>query len=296
MVERMSIKAATNEDIANIEPNLWAGVGLGRVSVGSYTTDEISFNFQESIEARAVGKTNEASCHFTRGYLVGLVQQISDKGFKAVETACMSRGDEMCSIKLLPVFVVHLIMAELSVADSNAGPLMIRMRAAFIPTGRGWEAVWTEKIGMLTETAIANRSSLLMCCPHEYFTLLKNAPSSGRDLQVSCLLRLFPLACKVDEPEEKNSQQLRTTPCKRVGVRVGCGKAVGERLHEGDDLVFFRGRQTELTNRHVLGLWDLGCRPAVHLLFGSRGAVSGCHIERIYIPRVIEVDNLLQAL
>jgi len=102
MVERMSIKAATNEDIANIVPNLWAGVGLGRVSVGPYTSDEISFNFQESIEARAVGKTNEASCHFTRGYLVGLVQQISDKGFKAVETACMSRGDEMCSIKLLP--------------------------------------------------------------------------------------------------------------------------------------------------------------------------------------------------
>jgi hypothetical protein len=39
---------------------------------------------------------------------------------------------------------------------SSAGPLMICMRAAFLPAGRGWEAVWTEKIGMLTETAIAN--------------------------------------------------------------------------------------------------------------------------------------------
>src|SRR5258708_25952887 len=104
--------------------------------------------------------------------------------------------------------------------------------------------------------------------------VLKNAPSSGCVRQVSFLLRLLPLACKVDEPEEKVCQQSRATPRKRVGVRVGRGKAVGERLHEGDDLVFFRGRQTEFTNRHVLRLWNLGCRPAVHLLLGSRGAVS----------------------
>src|ERR1019366_3663866 len=201
-----------------------------------------------------------------------------------------------CSIKLLPVFVVHLIMAELSVADSSAGPLMICMRADFLPAGRCSEAVWTEKITMLTETAITNRRSLLMCRPHGCFTLQKTHRRRGATAKCHLSLRLFPLACKVDEPEEKNSHQLRTTPRKRVGVRVGCGKAVGERLHEGDDLVFFRGRQTEFTNRHVLRLWDLGCRPAVHLLLGSRGAVSRFHIERVHIPRVIEVDDLLQAL
>jgi predicted hydrocarbon binding protein len=102
MIERMSIKATSNDEIVKLLPNLWAGVGLGRVSAGPYTDEEMTFNFQESIEARAVGKTNEASCHFTRGYLVGLVQQISDKGYKAVETACLSQGDEMCTIKLLP--------------------------------------------------------------------------------------------------------------------------------------------------------------------------------------------------
>lgn len=102
MIERMSIKATSNDEIVKMLPNLWAGVGLGRVSSGPFTEEEMTFNFQESIEARAVGKTNEASCHFTRGYLVGLVQQISDKGFKAVETACLSQGDETCTIKLLP--------------------------------------------------------------------------------------------------------------------------------------------------------------------------------------------------
>jgi hypothetical protein len=55
-------------------------------------------------------------------------------------------------------------MAELSFADSSAGPSVIRMRAAFLPAGLCWEAVWTEEIGILIETAIANRSSLLMCC------------------------------------------------------------------------------------------------------------------------------------
>ena len=42
---------------------------------------------------------------------------------------------------------------------------MMRMRAALFPAGRCWEAVWTEKIRMLTETAITNRSSLLMRSP-----------------------------------------------------------------------------------------------------------------------------------
>lgn len=102
MIERMSIKASGAEEISNLVPNLWAGVGLGRVVTGPVAGDDLSFNFSESIEARAVGKTNEASCHFTRGYLVGIVQQISDKGYKAVETACLSRGDEACVIKLLP--------------------------------------------------------------------------------------------------------------------------------------------------------------------------------------------------
>jgi len=102
MIERMSIKASSTEEISKVVPNLWAGVGLGRVSAGPFTAEELTFNFQESIEARAVGKTNESSCHFTRGYLVGIAQQISDKSFKAVETACLSRGDDVCTIKLLP--------------------------------------------------------------------------------------------------------------------------------------------------------------------------------------------------
>ncbi len=102
MIERMAIKATSTEEISKMVPNLWAGIGLGRVVSGPFTPDELTFNFQESIEARAVGKTNEASCHFTRGYLVGIAQQISDKPFKALETACLSRGDEVCTIKLLP--------------------------------------------------------------------------------------------------------------------------------------------------------------------------------------------------
>src|ERR1700686_2878810 len=69
-------------------------------------------------------------------------------------------------------------MAELSVADSSAGPLTICMRAAFLPAGCCWEAVWTEKIRMLTETAITNGGSLLMN-PHGCFALQKTHRRRG---------------------------------------------------------------------------------------------------------------------
>src|ERR1017187_8298220 len=55
---------------------------------------------------------------------------------------------------------------ESATANSSAGPLMISMRAAFLLAGGCWEVIWTENIGMLTETVIASdRSSLLIYNP-----------------------------------------------------------------------------------------------------------------------------------
>jgi hypothetical protein len=125
-------------------------------------------------------------------------------------------------------------MAELSFADSSAGPLMIRMRAAFFPAGRCWEAVWCEKIRMLTETAITNRSSLLMCGPADVSRSQKAHRRRGRDPKCHSLLRLFTLACKVDKPEEKNCPQLSNTGFTRghnAPNRIGCPRFFYPRFH-----------------------------------------------------------------
>src|SRR5712691_10024627 len=81
-----------------------------------------------------------------------------------------------------------------------------------------------------------------------------------------------------------------------VGVREGSGKTVGQSLHESHDLVFLRICQTELADGHVLGAGHLRHRPAVDLLGRSGRTVADRHGEREHITRVVEVDDLLQAL
>src|SRR5258708_17908777 len=96
-------------------------------------------------------------------------------------------------------------MADLSVADSNVGPLMICIRAAFLPAGRCWEAVWTEKIRMPTETAITNRSSLLMCCPHGCFTLQKTHRRRGASAKCHFSSGSFHLLAKWTNRRRKSA-------------------------------------------------------------------------------------------
>ena len=55
-------------------------------------------------------------------------------------------------------------------------------------------------------------------------------------------------------------------------------------------------RQHEISDRHVEIVRDLRHRPAVHFFCLSRRAVSGSNFERKHVPRVVEMDELLQAL
>src|SRR6266852_4014475 len=103
-------------------------------------------------------------------------------------------------------------MAELSVADSSAGPLMICMRAGFLPAGRCWEAVWTEKIRMLTETAITNRGSLLMCRPHGCFTLQKMHRRRGATSKCHLSSGSFHLLAKWTNRRRKSANRYGQLP------------------------------------------------------------------------------------
>ena len=81
-----------------------------------------------------------------------------------------------------------------------------------------------------------------------------------------------------------------------ITAGIGPGETIRECLQERNDLVLLRIRQAELANRHVDVVRDLGHGPAVHPFGFPRWAVSRGDVERVDVARVVEVDELLQAL
>src|SRR6266550_5312686 len=86
----------------------------------------------------------------------------------------------------------------------------------------------------------------------------------------------------------------------RKGIPVGVRsrKTIGERLQERDNLVFFFIGQAEITGGHIEIVPHLWPGPAVYFFDRSIRAVSGSNVERKppFVARVVEVDELLQAL
>src|SRR5258707_14362706 len=79
-------------------------------------------------------------------------------------------------------------------------------------------------------------------------------------------------------------------------MRVRCCEAVRECLHESDELVLLRIRQHQIADRHVEVRRDLGRRPAIYFLRSSCRAASHLDGELEHVARIIEVNELLQAL
>src|SRR5438067_1215983 len=85
---------------------------------------------------------------------------------------------------------------------------------------------------------------------------------------------------------------------KAIPVGVRSRKTIGERLQERDNLVFFFIGQAEITGGHIEIVPHLWPGPAVYFFDRSIRAVSGSDVERKpgFVARVVEVDELLQAL
>src|SRR5579862_8518954 len=83
-----------------------------------------------------------------------------------------------------------------------------------------------------------------------------------------------------------------------VGVHVWerRGVAVIECFQECDDLILLLVRQAEIAGRHVNVRRDLGRWPAGYLFDGSCRALSRLNGVRVYVARVVEVNELFQAL
>lgn len=80
-----------------IEP-LWMEAGLSRMKIVSMQQSEMIVNLEESVEAKE-GRT----CDFARGYLSGIVSQLTGKRFEVDEVECASTGYPECVMQAYEV-------------------------------------------------------------------------------------------------------------------------------------------------------------------------------------------------
>ncbi|HID71807.1 MAG TPA: hypothetical protein EYP29_03575 [Thermoplasmata archaeon] len=81
----------------------WAEMGLGLLSIWTKPDGNLIIQNTRSSEALALGNTGVASCHFTRGYLVGIINTFTKVGYKISETRCICKGDEVCLYELVRI-------------------------------------------------------------------------------------------------------------------------------------------------------------------------------------------------
>jgi predicted hydrocarbon binding protein len=117
MVTRMGMTCETLEEIAETIPALWAGVGLGRITLDAVSGDHIRVRFHESVESLALGKPKEPKCHFTRGYLQGMAKGLSQKEFNVDEIQCSDDWSETCFVITLGTeYFTPVVEAEVAAA------------------------------------------------------------------------------------------------------------------------------------------------------------------------------------
>ncbi len=101
LVQSVGYTCENIEELEETLPGLLIETGLGRASTKKITEDEIIIEFQESVEAQALGKADRARCNFTRGYLSGVLSTLLDVKYDCTEECCTCKGDEFCIHKLV---------------------------------------------------------------------------------------------------------------------------------------------------------------------------------------------------
>ncbi len=96
LVQSVGYTCDNIEELEDTLPDLLIETGLGRAVTKKVTIDEIIIEFEESIEASHQGKKENAGCHFTGGYLAGVISSLFDKKYDAIEDECQCRLDKFC--------------------------------------------------------------------------------------------------------------------------------------------------------------------------------------------------------
>ncbi len=98
LVESFGLSCADLSEVRSVVEPIWMEAGLSRIKIESLQEGEMVVNLEESVEAKE-GK----SCDFSRGYLSGIVSQLTGERYEVDEVECVSSGYMTCVMQVYEV-------------------------------------------------------------------------------------------------------------------------------------------------------------------------------------------------
>jgi len=102
-VRRTGFKWETDEQLSEALQSMWAEIGIGRLLAKDVSSGGVAAEVTETVESGAIGVVGEPSCHFTAGYIAGVVSELAGKEHIAVEEQCVCEGHPKCVFNVVPM-------------------------------------------------------------------------------------------------------------------------------------------------------------------------------------------------
>jgi predicted hydrocarbon binding protein len=102
LAQKLGLGTVSSAELKDLLPDLLIETGLGRSRAVDVSEDRIVIDFEDSVEAGAIGKAAAPSCRFTSGYLAGLLSSLLDKRMQGAEESCISAGAASCRHIIAP--------------------------------------------------------------------------------------------------------------------------------------------------------------------------------------------------
>ncbi len=96
-------RAVVHEQLADALVSMWAEVGIGRLIARDVDEGGVAAEVTDSMESLALGNVGSPSCHFTRGYIAGVVSTLAGKEHMTVEDQCVCEGHQKCVFTVVPI-------------------------------------------------------------------------------------------------------------------------------------------------------------------------------------------------
>jgi predicted hydrocarbon binding protein len=103
VVRRTGFKWETDEQLSDALQSMWAEIGIGRLVAKDVSSGGVAAEVTDTVESEAIGVVGEPSCHFTAGYIAGVVSELAGKEHISVEEQCVCEGHTKCVFNVVPV-------------------------------------------------------------------------------------------------------------------------------------------------------------------------------------------------
>ena len=103
VVKRTGFTWESDEQLADALTSLWAEVGIGRLTAKDVDKGGVAAEVTDTIESLALGNVGEPSCFFTKGYIAGVITELSGREHMTVEDQCVCEGHQKCVFTVIPI-------------------------------------------------------------------------------------------------------------------------------------------------------------------------------------------------